>query len=242
MDFSLLGVCLDRKSFRRGTHKAPFEIKNVFEQLETYVNGVDLHEVFLKDMGYIEPNDYDDITNFLRSKMKGSNFPIFIGGDHSVSYPLVNFVKPKVFVSFDAHPDCEDRDLCYFSVTRKIAEKGFKTYLYGARCFSRAEEEYIKSGKVKVATLEDLKKINEPTYLSVDFDVLDSSVMPAVAVPEPNGLAFNQVIEAVRALSKNLVAVDFVEFLPSENVTYTLIAAKLIYSTLAEIFKAKTMQ
>jgi agmatinase len=241
MDFSLLGICLDRKSFRRGAHKAPFEIKNVFQQLETYVNGIDLHDVFLRDLGYIEPNEYDDITVFLKKNLKGG-FPVFIGGDHSVSFPLVNFVKPKVFVSFDAHPDCEDRDLCYFSVTRKIAENGFKSYLYGSRCVSKAEEEYIKTGKVKIATLEDLRKINEPTYLSIDFDVLDSSVMPAVAVPEPNGLAFNQVVEAVRALSKNLVAVDFVEFLPSENVTYTLIAAKLIYSALAEIIKARTMQ
>ena len=75
--------------------------------------------------------------------------------------------------------------------------------------------------------------------MSIDFDVLDSSIMPAVAVPEPNGLTFNQVIEGVRALAKNLVAVDFVEFLPSENVTYTLIAGKLVYSAIAEIYKAK---
>jgi agmatinase len=241
MDFSMLGVCLDRKSFRRGAHRAPIEIKRIFQQLETYVQGVDLQSVFLEDMGCIAPDNYDEITKFLRTMPK-KKFPVFIGGDHSVSYPLVKFVRPKVFVSFDAHPDCENRDLCFMSVTRKIAEDGFKSYLYGPRCISKSEEEYIESGKVKIATLRDLKKIKEPTYLSIDFDVLDSSVMPATAVPEPNGFSFNQVLEGVKALAKNLVAVDFVEFLPSENVTYTLIAGKLIYSTLAEIFKAKTMQ
>ena len=172
--------------------------------------------------------------------MDGS-FPIFIGGDHSVSYPLVKAVKPKVFVSFDAHPDCEDKELCFFSVTRKIVEEGFRAYLYGSRCFSKAEDEFIRNNdSIKVATLEDLKKINEPVYLSIDFDVLDSSIMPAVAVPEPDGLSFKEVVEAVRALAKNLVAVDFVEFLPTENTTYTLLAGKLIYSTLAEIIRARS--
>jgi arginase family enzyme len=239
MDFSLMGICLDRKSFRRGAHMAPFHIKSVFGQLETYVNGVDLQDkVFLNDLGCIEPAGYSEIGGFLK-KIPKKSFPIFIGGDHSISHPLVSHFKPKNFVSFDAHPDCEGGELCYFSVTRKIAEDGVKPYLYGARSISKAEDQYIKDGKVKIATLGDLKKLKGPTYLSIDFDVLDSSIMPAVAVPEPNGLTFNQVIEGVRALAKNLVAVDFVEFLPSENVTYTLIAGKLIYSAIAEIYKAK---
>jgi len=237
MDFSLLGICLDRKNFRRGSDKAPFEIKRIFPQLETYINGIDLQNVWLKDLGYIEPSSYDEIINHIKNIQ---NFPIILGGDHSITYPLVKAIKPKVFVTFDAHPDCENKDLCFLSVTRKIAEDGFKTYIYGVRCFSKAEWEYINNGKIKIATLEDLKAINEPTYLSIDFDVLDSSIMPAVAIPEPNGLTFNQVLEGIRALAKNLVAVDFVEFLPAGNITYTLIAGKLIYSALAEIVKAKS--
>ncbi len=238
MDFSLLGICLDRKNFRRGSDKAPFEIKRIFPQLETYINGVDLKNVWLKDLGYVEPNSYEDIIEHIK---KIKNFPIILGGDHSITHPAVKAVKPKVFVTFDAHPDCENKDLCFFSVTRKIVEDGFKTYIYGARTFSKAEWEYINSNdKIKIATLEDLKAINEPVYLSIDFDVLDSAVMPAVAIPEPNGLTFNQVLEGIRALAKNLVAVDFVEFLPEENISYTLIAGKLIYSALAEIVKAKS--
>ena len=239
MDFSLLGICLDRKSFRRGSDRAPFEIKRIFPQLETYISGIDLqNSIWLKDLGYIEPNNYDEIINHVKNNVK--NFPVVLGGDHSITHPIVKAVNPKVFVTFDAHPDCENKDLNFFSVTRKIAEDGFKTFVYGARCFSKAEQEYINNGKIKIATLEDLKAINEPTYLSIDFDVLDSSIMPAVAIPEPNGLTFNQVLEGIRAIAKNLVAIDFVEFLPTENVTYTLIAAKLIYSTLAEIVKAQS--
>jgi agmatinase len=241
MDFSLLGICLDRKEFRRGSHRAPQEIKKILPQLETHIDGIDLQEVWLKDLGCLEPRNYDEITDYVKNNMK-YGFPIILGGDHSITYPAVKSLKPKVFVVFDAHPDCEDKDLCFSSVTHKIAEDGFKTYIYGTRCFSKAESDYIKNGKVKIATLEDLKAINEPTYLSIDFDVLDSAIMPSVAVPEPGGLNFNQVIEAIRAVAKNLVAVDFVEFLPTENITYTLIAGKLIYSTLAEILKAKSSE
>ena len=65
MNFSLLGICLDRKNFRRGSDKAPFEIKRIFSQLETYINGVDLQDVWLKDLGYVEPNSYEEIIGLL---------------------------------------------------------------------------------------------------------------------------------------------------------------------------------
>ncbi len=241
MHFSLLGICLDRKRFRRGSHNAPYELRNIFSQLETFISGVDLQDgIGFRDLGNILPKKYEEIVQEVKSKLQ-DGFPIILGGDHSISFPAVKAINPKIFVTFDAHPDCENKDLCFLSVSRKIAEAGFKTYIYGARCFSKAEWEYINSNdKIKVATLEDLKAINELTYLSIDFDVLDSSIMPAVAIPEPNGLTFNQVLEGIRTLAKNLIAVDFVEFLPTENVSHTLIAGKLIYSTLAEIVKAKS--
>lgn len=240
MHFSLLGICLDRKKFRRGSHNAPYELRNIFPQLETFINGVDLqNDGWFKDFGNILPKKYEEMIHEIKNKIQ-DGFPIILGGDHSITYPAVKAVNPKVFVTFDAHPDCEDEEISFKSVTRKIAEDGFKTFIHGVRCFSKKEWDYINNSNIKIATLEDLKAINEPVYLSIDFDVLDSSIMPAVAIPEPNGLTFNQVLESIKALAKNLIAVDFVEFLPTENTTHTLIAGKLIYSTLAEIIKVKS--
>lgn len=238
MDFELLGVLLDRKSFGRGSQDAPIEIRRVFPQMETFINGIDLEEHGLVDLGNIIPKNYKEMVAEARIRLD-HKFPVIIGGDHSVSYVGVKATKPKVFVSFDAHPDCEKGELRYDTVTRKIAEDGIKTVLYGVRSFSKNEWKYIKEKGIKVATLEDLKKINEPVYLSIDFDVLDSSIMPAVSNPEPNGLMFSQVLEGVKALAKNLVAIDFVEFVPTKNTTDTLMAGKLIYHSLAEIVKAK---
>jgi agmatinase len=238
MDFELIGILLDRKTFGRGSHNAPIEIRRIFPRMETFINGIDLEEHGLIDLGNIIPKNYDKMIIEARVRIN-QKFPVIIGGDHSISYVGVKTVKPKVFVSFDAHPDCEPGELRYDTVTRKIAEDGIRTVLYGVRSFSKKESEFIKAKKIKIASLKDLKKINEPTYLSIDFDVLDSSIMPAVSNPEPNGLTFKEVMDGVKALAKNLVAIDFVEFVPTKNITHTLMAGKLIYHSLAEIVKAK---
>jgi agmatinase len=238
MQFSIIGVCLDRKQFRRGSDKAPYDIRNSFSNIETFLDGIDLQDHWMKDLGNIIPQSYDDIEKQIKEKVVSKDFPIILGGDHSITLPAVKALKPKVFVSFDAHPDCDGNELSAKSVTRKVFESGFKTILYGVRTVSREEADFVKKNQIKMATLEDLKEINEPVYLSIDFDVLDPSLMPAVAYPEPNGLAFNQVLEGVKALAKNLIAIDFVEFVPSENLTYASIAGKLIFSSLAEIIKA----
>jgi agmatinase len=238
MDFELLGVLLDRKSFGRGSQEAPIEIRRIFPHMETFINGIDLEDHGLVDLGNILPKNYKEMVAEASIRLD-HKFPVIIGGDHSVSYVGVKATKPKVFVSFDAHPDCEEGGLRYDTVTRKIAEEGYKTILFGVRSFSKNEWKYIKEKGIKVATLEDLKKIKEPVYLSIDFDVLDSSIMPAVSNPEPDGLTFSQVLEGVKALAKNLVAIDFVEFVPTKNTTHTLMAGKLIYHSLAEIVRAK---
>jgi len=238
MDFELLGILLDRKPFGRGSHNAPIEIRRVFPQMETFIDGIDLQEHGLIDLGNILPKNYNQMVSEAKNRLN-QKFPIIIGGDHSISFVGVKTVNPKVFVSFDAHPDCESGELSFKSVTRKIVEEGYRTVLYGVRCFSKNEWKYIKTNGIKIASLEDLKKINEPIYLSIDFDVLDSSIMPAVSNPEPNGLTFSEVLDGIKALAKNLVAIDFVEFTPTESTIHTLIAGKLIYYSLAEIVRAK---
>jgi len=237
MQFSIIGICLDRKQFRRGSDKAPYEIRNAFLNIETFLDGIDLRDHPLKDFGNIIPQNYDDIEKQLKDKIVPKSFPIILGGDHSITLPAVKVLKPSIFVSFDAHPGCDGDNLTPKSVTRKIFENGFKTMLYGVRTSSKEEAEFMKKNQINISTIDDLKKITEPVYLSVDFDVLDPSLMPAVAYPEPNGLSFNQVVEGIKALAKNLIAIDFVEFIPSENLTYASIAGKLVYSSLVNIIK-----
>jgi len=238
MEFELLGICWDKKPFRNRADKAPDEIRKVLPFVETFQSNIELADYMIRDLGNIKPKSYKEMEIEVERKL-GKSFPIILGGDHSITFSVVKKIKPKVFVSLDAHPDCEPLNLCYWSVTRKISELGIKSFVYGARCISKNEDIFIREGKVKLASLEDLKKINEPIYLSIDFDVLDPSIMPAGGYPEPNGLTFKQVLEAVRTVAKNVIAIDFVEFIPDNTDSSPFIAANLIYSVLAEIIKSK---
>ncbi len=246
MDFTLLGICFDQtQTFRKGAAKAPKLLRGMFQKTEDYASGIDLSEkAFFEDLGDISPKDVKELAS-VEEKLSGKKFPIVLGGDHAVSFPCVKAVKPKSFLVFDAHPDCNPgKELKHDNVTRKISEivGAENVFIFGARTFSRDEEEFIKKNKIKLASKKDLKKIPGPIYLSIDLDVLDPSVMQAVGNPEADGIAVKEVLDAVKIVAKKIVAADFVEFTPLgsalDEVNASL-AVRLIYSALAEIIKAQ---
>ena len=240
MKFDLLGICFDKtQTLRKGASKAPFLLRKVFPKLETYVSEIDLSQFFVRDLGDIYPRNLEDMENKL-NKVNFNSFPIVLGGEHSISYFVVKKIKPQIVVHVDAHPDLEDKE-DHTGVLRKIGKEiGFKNiFIYGVRTTSKAEAKFIKENKIKIAKLSDLAKINKKTYLSIDFDVLDPSILSSVGNPEPDGLTFKSVIDVVRVLARNLIGIDFVEFTPDKNYVNNIIAGKLIYSSLAEIIKAQ---
>ncbi|MFQ6020788.1 MAG: arginase family protein [Candidatus Aenigmatarchaeota archaeon] len=239
MDFALLGICYDKtQTLRKGAAKAPKLIRKIFPKLETYLSGVDLSEAFVEDLGNISPKNIKDLMKKTFEKLNTKKFPIIIGGEHTITLATVKKLKPKTIVVLDAHPDCENKN-DHSGIVRKLIEDGYRVILYGVRTFSKKEEEFIRKNRIKMASLKYLKNIKGPIYLSIDFDVLDPSIIPSVGNPEPNGLSFEQVLKVIRILSKKLIAVDFVEFTPTKNDIYTLMAGKLIYFTLAEILKVR---
>ncbi|TRZ54714.1 hypothetical protein D4Q76_01855 [archaeon] len=249
MNFDLLGICFDRtQTCRKGAAKAPPLIRKSFSKLETFVSGIDLSEkAFINDLGNIKPKNIDSMVEEAKTKMKNSkNFPIIIGGEHTISMAGVKALPQiKSFVSFDAHPDCENSE-GHDGVARKICDIIGKenVFLYGVRCCSKEEDSFVNKNKINIVkNISELKKIPAPIYLSIDFDILDSSILPAVGNPEPDGLKFKEVMEAVKILAPKLAAVDFAEFTPlgikKLDEIYALIAGKMVYAAMAEIVKAK---
>ena len=230
MDFAFIGIPHDKtQTFRKGASKAPDMLRNIFSKLETNIDGIDLTEYFIEDLGNIDIND----------KIETNKFPIILGGDHKITINCVKQLKPENVLILDAHPDCEDSD-GHNSVARILAEAGFNVYLFGPRVISKVEQEYIDQGKVKIITKDQIKSLKN-VYLSVDFDVLDPKLLPAVGNPEPDGLEFKEVVDIIKEVAPNLIAVDFVEFTPTEkdNEIYLSVAGKLIYSTMAEVIKTR---
>ncbi len=249
MNFDLLGICFDKTQIcRKGAAKAPLLIRSIFPKLETFVSGIDLTErAFLNDLGNIKPGSIDSMIRGTRAKLENTkNFPIILGGEHTISIAGIKALpKIKSFVSFDAHPDCENtekHDGAVRNIAKAVGKKNI--YLYGVRCCSKEESEFLKKKKVNVIkNLSGLKKIPAPVYLSIDFDILDPSIFQAVGNPEPDGLKFKEVMEAVKVLAPKLAAVDFVEFTPlgvrELDGIYAMIAGKMIYASIAEIIRAR---
>ncbi|MEM5804782.1 MAG: arginase family protein [Candidatus Aenigmatarchaeota archaeon] len=246
MDFALLGLRFDKtQTLRKGAGEAPKIIRAVFPKLENYIFGVDLSESFIEDMGDIGGKDIEELTAMARAKLGSTKrFPILIGGEHTVTLAGVRAVKPDFVVVMDAHADCEKSD-GHDGIVRKLVEElgPDNVVLYGVRVASFKESEYIKSRGIRIIhNPAELKKLRGRVYLSIDYDVLDPSVILTVGNPEPMGLQYQEVSEAVKAIADRLVAVDFVEFTPMKSdVTgiYALVAGKLIYSTMASVVKAK---
>jgi len=244
MDFALIGLPYDRsQTLRKGAAKAPAVFRRVFPKLETYIFGVDLtEEAFIKDLGDINGNG-ETAAKIQEALGAKKAFPIFLGGDHSVTFQAASAVKPDKIVVFDAHADCENSD-GHDGVVRRLTEKfGAKNvYLYGVRVASKAEDRFIRENKIKALDLSGLKKLTGRIYLSVDFDVLDPSVIASVGNPEPMGKSFAEVSEAIGALADRLVGADFVEFTPiktDEMGVHALMAGKLIYGALASVIRAR---
>lgn len=246
-DFALLGLCFDKtQTLRRGAAKAPPLLRKAFPKLETYIYGVDLAALSLEDLGDIKTQSFNELSQQAAVRLASTKrFPIILGGEHTVSLAAVKALKPDNVVVLDAHLDCEASE-GHDGVTRKIAELvGPKNVvLFGTRAASAAEDAYLRSSGIRVAqSIKDLQKIRGRTYLSVDFDVLDHSVMPAVGNPEPMGPSFAEVSQAIQAVAPKAIAADFVEFTPLESKLtdiHALIAGKLIYGTMAAVVKART--
>lgn len=251
MQFSLLGVCWDRtQTYRKGAAKAPDALRKVLPHLETWHAGIDLAEAaFMKDLGNVRAANFDLVTNRVFAALHNSNvspnsMPIIIGGEHTVSLAAVRALKPRRVVVFDAHPDVEDSP-GHNGVVRRIADVvgPQNISLFGVRTLSKEENAWLTQNRIHVASFKDLEKIKEPVYLSIDFDVLDPLVLPAVGNPEPAGLRFIDVLNAIRTLAPNIVAMDFVEFTPypcpHASEIHALTAGKLIYAAMAEIIRAQ---
>jgi len=248
MDFALIGIPLDKsQTLRKGAAKAPTILRKVFPKLETFIFGVDLAEAaFISDLGNTYGRNAAEAESEIKEMLSGAKkkaFPIFLGGDHSVTYAAASAVRPDKVVVFDAHADCENSD-GHDGVVRRLTEKfGAKNvYLYGVRVASKTEDRFIRESGIQITDLNGLKKLKGSIYLSIDLDVLDPSIIPSVGNPEPMGKSFAEVSEAIGTLADKLVAVDFVEFTPiktDEMGIHALIAGKLIYDAMARVIKAR---
>ena len=183
---------------------------------------------------------------------------IFLGGDHSISYPIgkaflkysMNKGKTSCLVVFDSHPDCMEpvKEPTHEEWLRALIDKGFPSeniLLIGMRNAYPDELKFLEKNKIKRISVNDLNEnlqeyadtitefaYNKILYVSLDIDAADPAFAPSTGYPEPGGLTSRQLIYIMQRLGKmkNLKAVDIVE-VNSENdrtESTTKLAAKIL--------------
>ena len=249
----LLGVPWDANSSHlRGAAQAPGKIREALNSKASNAwaeTGIDTGaRELLGDAGDVEfgsGGDWFRQTEAAAARLAGECKPLFLGGDHSVTYPLISGVARKwprlTIVHFDAHPDLyadfENNRYSHASPMARIMEEKLVGRLIqiGIRTMNAHQREQAENLGVEVYTLRqevDLSDIEiaGPVYVTFDLDVLDPAFAPGVSHREPGGLSVREVIRHLHAIPGDIVAADLVEYNPLQDMDgmTATVCAKLV--------------
>ncbi len=196
-----------------------------------------------------------EIAIFSRAKevFKDGERVVFVGGDHSITYPIFRAfseVKKNAFlIVFDAHADCDNpsKEPTHEEWLRAIIERGFdpsRVILVGVRKMWENEKRFLVENGVKVfEEINDFESAGDyitekangaEVYLSIDIDVLDPAFAPAVNYPEVNGMSSKDFFYLIKRIFciKSLRAMDVVEVVPKKDEKHdyrtTMLATKIV--------------
>jgi arginase len=178
--------------------------------------------------------------------------PVSLGGDHSITYPIVQaFAKhyPELTIfHFDAHPDLYDEfegnRLSHACPFARIMEAGLARRLVqvGLRTMNRHQREQAQKFGVEVVEMRalpayDKLKAAGPVYISFDMDVLDPAFAPGVSHREPGGMSVREAIAHLHAIEGEIVGADVVEYNPVQDVAgvTATVAAKIVKEILGKM-------
>lgn len=234
----MIGLPFDGKSsFLRGSAQAPSVIReelfsdayNLYDERMLPVLKMD----FFSDRGDLELREFEEALPNITTVLNDESKPLFIGGDHSLSYATVRACHEKYgpfhILHFDAHSDLYPEYLgdqyshaCPFA---RILEGGYCQSLtqVGIRAMTPAQQEYVDRYGVKVFQMNrisdfDIKSLEGPLYISLDLDGIDPAFAPGVSHREAGGLTSRQVINWLQGIEVPVIGADLVELNPLNDV------------------------
>lgn len=185
------------------------------------------------------------IRSYVTAVLAKQHVPIALGGDHSVTVPLVEAITmvhgPVSILHIDAHPDLydnfDDNPRSHASPFARIMERGLAIRLVqvGIRTLTGHCREQAARFGVEIIPMidfsaEKVAAIDGPLYISIDLDGIDPSEAPGVSHPEPGGLTVREVLGILNRQTAPIVGVDIVELNPTRdlNGVTAILAAKLV--------------
>ena len=185
------------------------------------------------------------IENALLGLIDAGKRPVSLGGDHSITYPIVKAFARKyrelTIFHFDAHPDLYDEfegnRLSHACPFARIMEAGLAKRLVqvGIRTANRHQREQARRFGVEVVEMrglpayEKLKAVG-PVYITFDMDVLDPAFAPGISHREPGGMSVREAIAHLQAIEGEIAGADVVEYNPVRDVDglTATVAAKIV--------------
>lgn len=236
----IMGIPFDNAvSLNKGASKAPEKLRALSVDLSDVTEDFTvIKEGILYDFGDIHPDldwevYFEDVCKKAKQVMETGGFPLFIGGDHSVTIPLQkafaqHYKGRKIgILHFDAHYDlcpsydghkwshastearaledvCAGEDLTFIGI--RVAELQELEVLKANPGITtlRAVDVYKKGTEWIVSRLAEKYKDYDAVYLTLDIDVLDPAFAPGTGTPQPGGLSSRELIQIIRPLIRTI--------------------------------------
>lgn len=234
----LIGLPYDASSsYQRGPALAPAAIREAMHCASTNPWSEALRDMSgLADRGDLNLPENSEARVLIEQGIQGvlelGGVPIALGGDHSVTYPILRALGPRypnlTILHLDAHPDLyqelEGDRFSHACPFARIMEDGLAKRLVqvGIRTMSghqRAQADRFGAEVIDMRAWDAgvRPQLQGPLYVSIDMDAFDPAFAPGVSHPEPGGLSSREVITLLQNLPGPLVGADVVEFNPGRD-------------------------
>lgn len=257
-------------TYVQGTANGPGRILLASQEVELYDNELDCDPcsvgvATLAPMQF-EDTDHEGALDSIAERaeiiQETGKFMIALGGEHSISIPLIiqsaaQFPGLSV-LHLDAHSDLRDtyqgsrkNHACVMARVNEVCDfvsiglrSGIQHEAQGLRPGARlfyAHEMVQRDTWMEEAILH----LAENVYLTIDLDFFDPAFMPAVGTPEPGGFGWYETLAFLHQVfrERNVVACDIVELSPISGMVHPdFFAAKLCYKLIGYKFYARSGQ
>ncbi|MBT8406848.1 MAG: agmatinase [Deltaproteobacteria bacterium] len=254
-----------------GTREGPAAILRASQQLELFDDETGM-EVFRVGIATLEEIEVDvsspqamvaKIRSIGEDTLAAGLFPLILGGEHLLSLGMIQALAGGVddlsILQLDAHADLRQNyqgtEYSNACITR-LASRYAKLVPVGIRSLSLEENHWAQEQQLPIFYAADIynregwqqevvEHLRPRVYISIDLDVFDPAIMPAVGTPEPGGLHWYEVLELLRLVcqTRQVVGADIMELCPQPgNIAPDFFAAKLAYKLLSYRFESERQQ